>query len=400
MHNEIRHHHATLVHLRRRFWGVTAVFTLTLLLSYLYLRAVWPGHAVQWAGQAALVLLVVLVILWRGLADNRREGEADLLPTLGWGNRLTLLRGLGLSFVAGFILLPWPEGWLAWGPMLLYTLADIADYLDGYVARKTNHATRLGVRLDIEYDGLGVLIVSVLGVWYGQLPVWYLLLGVSRFWFIGGLWWRQRRGKPVVEMPPSVHRRIIAGFQMGFMSAALWPILPAAGVKVAATVFGGATAVSFLRDWFIASGQLDPAVPVYLRLRRQAYLWLAKRLPLLWRGTAVIGLTAILSAQSSLFLPQEWVHLLTSWHLPWPPFWAGLVSLIAVGAALAAGAGFMGRLAALLLVFPIAFDVIGRGLLWSNGLALTAVCFIMLFGSGSWSLWQPEERFMTKRAGE
>ena len=391
---------AILTHLRRRFGGATAVFTLLLILFYLGLRTIWPDYAERWLGQAALGLAFVLVVLWRGLPENHREGEAALLSTLGWGNSLTLLRGLAMSFVAGFFLLPWPSGGLAWAPMLLYTLADIADYLDGYLARKTNHATLLGVRLDIEYDGLGVLIVSALGVWYGQLPWWYLILGVSRWLFIAGQKLRERQGKPVYAMPPSVHRRIVAGFQMGFMSAALWPIIPAAGAKIAATVFGVATAVSFLRDWLIVSGQLNPAAPAYLRWRRQAYLWLVKGLPVVWRVMAVIGMAVILSTLPQLFPPDEWTRLLASWHLPQPQMWAVLTSVVALAATAAVGLGAIGRLAGLALVFPIGFDMVIHGLLWRNGAALTAVCFVMLFGGGLWSLWQPEERFMTQRAGE
>lgn len=391
---------STLLKLRWRFGGVTAVFAIFLFLFFLGLRSIWPDQAARWLGQAALALAIVLVILWRGLPENHREGETALLPTLGWGNNLTLLRGLAMSVVAGFLFLPWPSGGLAWAPMAFYTLADIADYLDGYLARKTNHATLLGVRLDIEYDGLGVLIVSVLGVWYGNFPWWYLLLGVSRWLFIAGQKLRERRGKPVYDMPPSVHRRIIAGFQMGFMSAALWPIIPAAGSKIAATVFGMATAVSFLRDWLIVSGQLNPAAPAYLRMRRQAYLWLVKWLPVVWRGTAVLGIIAILSALPQLFPPDEWTHLLASWRMPHPQLWAVLTSVVAIVATVAIGLGAMGRLAGLLLVFPIGFDMVVNGLLWRNGAALTAVCLVMLFGGGLWSLWQPEERLMTQRAGE
>ena len=159
----------------------------------------------------------------RYLDENKREGETAtsagsvqaVLPTFGWGNRLTLFRGLAISMVAGFLFSPWPNGWLAWLPMLLYTTADIADYLDGYLARITNHATALGERLDMEYDGLGMLIVSLLAVWYGQLPWWYLILGFARYLFVFGLWVRARRGLPSYDLPPSVHRRVFAGLPDG-----------------------------------------------------------------------------------------------------------------------------------------------------------------------------------------
>ena len=173
-----------------------------------------------------LSMTFCLSMLWHWLADNHREDEKQLLPRVGIGNLLTLLRGLAISFVAGFIFAPRPTGWMAWLPMFLYTFADVADYFDGYLARITRQATKLGSKLDIEIDGLGMLVVTILGVWYGMLPLWYLLLGIARPWFILGVWWRTRQGKPVHQMVPSVHRRIFAGFQMGFMSAVLWPIIP------------------------------------------------------------------------------------------------------------------------------------------------------------------------------
>ncbi len=201
--------------LQQRWWGITAVSLTLLLLIYGWLWQIWPLHANRWVVFASLAMAYCLWVVWRGLIENHRNGEHLLLATLGWGNRLTLMRGLAISLVAGFLFSPWPQGALAWLPVLLYTIADIADYLDGYVARVTNHATKLGERLDMEFDGLGMLVVSVLAVWYGQLPWWYLTLGLARYLFVFGLWWRERQGLPVYEIQPSVHRRIFAGFQMG-----------------------------------------------------------------------------------------------------------------------------------------------------------------------------------------
>ena len=61
--------------------------------------------------------------------------------------------------------------------------------------------------------------------------------------------------------------------------------------------------------------------------------------------------------------------------------------------------GFMGRLGAVLLFFPIGFDIATRGLLWDNGLALVCALCIALLGSGRFSLWQPEDAFISQRSG-
>jgi CDP-diacylglycerol--glycerol-3-phosphate 3-phosphatidyltransferase len=205
-----------LVSLRRRWWLMALLFVSFLWFGYQLLVTRWQSaFAWRWVIVAACVLAYELGLLWRGLKDNHRPDEARLLPTLGVGNVLTMVRGLALGLLAGFIFLPWPSGRLAWLPALLYTLAILTDYFDGYLARITHHATVLGETLDIEFDALGILVATSLAVHYHQLPWWYLLIGFSRYLYLSGIWWRKRRGQPVNDLPPSVHRRIIAGTQMG-----------------------------------------------------------------------------------------------------------------------------------------------------------------------------------------
>lgn len=384
----------------QRRWLVTAVTWYTVLgLGYWLLAPVWP-NAGRWAGIAGLVMVYGLWVLWDGLLQNHRAGETAVLPTLGWGNNLTLMRGLAISLIAGFLFSPWPAGALAWLPMLLYTTADIADYFDGYLARITNHATALGARLDMEFDGLGMLVVSLLAVWYGQLPWWYLSLGLARYLFVFGLWWRNKRHLPVYDMPPSIHRRIFAGFQMGFMRAVLWPIIPPAGATVAGTIFAAAMAVSFLRDWLVVIGWLDPQTTRYQHARRRVYRLMTYWLPPLWRLGLVGGTAVILTNLAPIHQPSAWVDLFMSWRLPEPGLWATGWVLVLAAAGTAVALGVMGRLFSLLLVFPIGFDMITRGLTVSNGSALACIIVLMLLGTGPLSLWRPEERFMVHRAGE
>jgi CDP-diacylglycerol--glycerol-3-phosphate 3-phosphatidyltransferase len=284
--------------------------------------------------------------------------------------------------------------------MLLYTTADIADYLDGYLARITNHATALGARLDMEYDGLGMLIVSLLAVWYGQLPWWYLSLGLARYLFVFGLWWREKRGLPVYAMTPSIHRRIFAGFQMGFMSAVLWPILPPAGAAIAGTIFAAATAVSFLRDWMVAIGWLDPQSASYQRVQPQIFRLATFWLPPLLRLGLVGGTAVILTKLAPVWQPANWVDLFMSWRLPVPSLLATAWVIIFLLAGTAVALGLMGRLLSLPLVFPLGFEIITNGLSFANGVTLSCIIALMLLGTGPLSIWRPEERFMVYRAGE
>jgi CDP-diacylglycerol---glycerol-3-phosphate 3-phosphatidyltransferase len=387
--------------LKRRWWELVIGWGTAVILFYLGLHYLWqPDFAIRWLGLTLLPLLYCLWVVWQGLSENKRAGETAVLPNFGWGNRLTLLRGLAISMVAGFLFSPWPTGWLAWLPMLLYTVADVADYLDGYLARITNHATRLGERLDMEYDGLGMLIVSLLAVWYGQLPWWYLLLGLARYLFVFGLWWRERRGLSSRELPHSVHRRVFAGFQMGFMSSVLWPIMPPEFATIAGTTFAIPTALGFLRDWFMVTGQLNPQSASYQQGQQWLYRVTTKWLPPVLRIALASSVTAVFWALPQTWPPAAWVDLFSSWGVPLP----GLLAIVAVILLLLGGGlvllGMMGRLAAFWLVFPLGFDMVTRGLDWANGVGLaTAVC-LMLLGTGPLSRWKPEERFLLRRAGE
>ena len=82
-----------------------------------------------------------------------------------------------------------------------------------------------------------ILIAIGLAIQYGQLPVWYLILGLGRQLFIFGIWVRQRMGLPVYDLPPSDNRRVIAGFQMGFISVMLWPVFAPPLMTLACILF-------------------------------------------------------------------------------------------------------------------------------------------------------------------
>ena len=128
-------------------WLVFAGLSFSLLgASYTWLLSWWqPQFARRWLLMAGFALLYLLGVLWRNLTRNHRVGETDLLPGLGLGNLLSLLRGLMLVLFCGFLFSPWPgPGWVAWLPGLLYTLAALPDFLDGIAARLTNHVTPLG----------------------------------------------------------------------------------------------------------------------------------------------------------------------------------------------------------------------------------------------------------------
>lgn len=366
-----------LISLRKR-WAFSAALSLSTLLGGSILLASQGLPAWRWLLPALLVYGYLLAVLWRGLEANRRPGEDRLLPDLGAGNIATLLRGGLLALLSGFLLLPAPTGWLAWIPGVLYTLAILADFLDGYLARVTDHATRLGEVLDMSFDGLGVLVAVLLGARDGRLPDWYLVIGFARYAYLVGSWLRTRRGLPLYELPPSLARRGLAGLQMGFLAVALWPVFSPSGVHLAALGFGLPFLAGFLRDWLHHAGVIRPALSEAGRTHI-----LTRWAPLALR--LAVGLLAAVSLYargggSSLSEPL----LLGAEGL--------MAALILLGAA--------GRVAAI-----AGMMLLGSGQLFASPatihtLLLAAYLGVLFLGTGPFSLWAPEEILIHRRAGE
>lgn len=373
-------------------------WTVVWLAAYRLLNAEWL-YAQRWLLLSGAALAVILWRVRQHLDLNYGLEDGRLLPMLGPGNQLSLFRGLLLGLLAGFLFSPWPYGALAWFVAGLYTASSIADALDGYVARRSGQVTELGQWLDMEFDGLGLAIVTLLAIGYGQLPVWFLAVGFARYFFLFGLWWRDRSGQPTFEIPPSKQRRITAGMLMGMMTVVLWPIVPPAMTQVAAVVFGLPMLAGFVRDWLFASGRLDSSSQQYQKWHHIFSRLFSSLLPPLWRVLLLIAMSTILAAADPWYRPVAWEALIQSWRLPGTAVLTSLLAATAViGTALAA-LGFIGRLWAILLLLPIGFDISTAGLSWQNGLALVCVLMIALFGSGPYSLWRPEEAFMVQRGG-
>ena len=356
-------------------------------------------YAERWLLFSGATLGANLWRVWKNLDLNYRSEDGHFLPRFGPGNQVSLLRGLLLGLLAGFLFTSWPPGALAWIIAGIYTLASIADAFDGYLARRSDQVTELGQWLDMEFDGLGLAIVTLLAIGYGQLPYWFLMVGFARYFFVFGLWWRERSGNPSCEIPASMHRRILAGMLMGMMTVVLWPIVPPDMCHVAAAVIGVPVLFGFLRDWLFASGRLDNDNRVYQSWRHISFLLLTRWLPPLWRLLLVGAMFRILRAAEPWYQPGAWETLIQVWGLPGTPFLASLLALTAVTGTILIALGIVGRLWAILLLLPIGFDISTAGLTWSNGLALVCALMITLFGSGPYSIWRPEEAFMVHRGG-
>ncbi|MEZ4861335.1 MAG: CDP-alcohol phosphatidyltransferase family protein [Caldilineaceae bacterium] len=385
----------------RRYWiGVAFVYLTIWWLGYRYLAASWqPITANQWSMGAGLMGLIVLGLLWQGLRQNRPSEDEPLWSTLGYGNGLSLARGLLLTLFTGFLFLPRPPGVLAWLPALLLTADRLLDLFDGYVARITGRESKLGAMLDIEFDGLDVLVAVLLGIQYGMLPAWYLVLAVSRQLFVAGMWLRRRAGKPNRDLPPSDNRRPIAGFQTGFLCVMLWPILPPALSNVAAILFAIPLCFSFGRDWLVVSHLIDPAATHYQQGRRWIKRIFEEWLPLLARVSIMLLVSTALWREWPDF--PHWQRYFSQSGVNMAPPLLAALAFSFLTLAMLVLCGLSARVAALLLLLLVILDMQINGFLWSdNGLLLISTVIILHLGSGPLSLWRPEEHFLHTRFGK
>jgi CDP-diacylglycerol--glycerol-3-phosphate 3-phosphatidyltransferase len=174
---------------------------------------------------------------------------------LGLANVLTLLRGGFYAVVAGFVVVPAGTG-LAWVPALCYGAGVFLDKLDGTVARTVGSQTELGARLDMAFDTFGFVAAPLVAVLWGQLPVWYLSLSAARYVFLAGVYWRQRRNRPLFEGPGSNLGKYMAGVQMAFITVALLPVAPTDLVWTVAPVVLAPSLAVFGRDFLAVTGRL------------------------------------------------------------------------------------------------------------------------------------------------
>ena len=246
--------------LRTRWWAAVGLCFMILLGGFGVLIHGRPQpKASQWILQSTLIMVYVLALVRVGLNLNYHPAQKVLHPTLGYGTWLTIIRGALIAVLAGYLFQPWPAaeffpGRLSWAPGLLYITASILDYFDGRIARACRHETRLGAFLDIKLDALGLLIAPLAAIWYDQLPIAYLSVGLAYYVFKAAVRLRQKLSKTVIQLAPWRGARLIAGFQMGFVGLALLPVLKPPVTTLSAYGLMVPLLAGFVRDWMVVCG--------------------------------------------------------------------------------------------------------------------------------------------------
>ncbi len=362
------------------------------------------GQLVRWSWTmaAGAFCAYVLAVLWKALPYNYRVEDGVFFSTFGAANLVSLMRGWFLGAMAGFIFTPLPIGWIAWLPGTLYIVNGIADFVDGYLARRSRQVTVMGERLDMSLDGWGVLFASVLLYRYGTLPLWILLVGAARFIFLFVSWLRGRLGKPVYQLPPSPVRRALAGAQMGFLGAALLPVFKPPLTIWAGIFFSFPFLLNFGRDLLWMCGiRLDRLVSRAMLQRVEGLTNWTKRWLIDWLLLGVRLLIGIMLSQAL----WEWFSSSPSFLTAWTPLGSAqtqfqFMRIFFLLGTISTVLGLVGRGGAALLLIGVGLQ---QGILpidWLSKSTLIAACLLFFSGSGKVAIWKPEERLIRYRWGE
>jgi phosphatidylglycerophosphate synthase len=141
---------------------------------------------------------------------------------LGIANQVTLLRGVLVALLAGFISAH-PAARLQWIALAIAVLAALLDAVDGWLARRTRMSSAYGARLDMETDALLILVLSILAWQLGKAGPWVLASGLMRYAFVAAsllLPWMQD------ALPPRPRRKVVAVLQTVALLIALAPFVP------------------------------------------------------------------------------------------------------------------------------------------------------------------------------
>ena len=125
--------------------------------------------------------------------------------------------------IAAFAIIPTLMFQLYWTTFILYVLAAISDWFDGFLARKYNACSKIGGVMD--HIGDKLLVANTLIMLSVMMPTWFIVIPViimiARELYISGL--REFLGTQKIEMPVPKAR-----FSMGKIKTTLQMISIAA----------------------------------------------------------------------------------------------------------------------------------------------------------------------------
>jgi phosphatidylglycerophosphate synthase len=149
-----------------------------------------------------------------GLARNGDDA-------LGPADRVTLARATLVGGIAALTADSFAHAAPVTTLVVLIVVALVGDAVDGWVARRTQTASTLGARFDMEVDAFLILVLSVYVA--RSAGAWVLTIGAARYAFVAArlvLPWM--RG----SLPPRYWRKVVAAVQGIVLACATTSIAP------------------------------------------------------------------------------------------------------------------------------------------------------------------------------
>jgi CDP-diacylglycerol--glycerol-3-phosphate 3-phosphatidyltransferase len=189
-------------------------------------------------------------------------------PAMTTANKITIIR---ILMIPAFVLMAIyygesikrgePLEWQRFTAIAIFLVAAVSDGLDGYIARRYNQKSALGVILDPIADKgllLSAIITLSISNWsdvdaqYGQFPTWFPVLVISRdaVIVIGSVVLHLLNGK--VEVRPSWTGKVATFLQMAAIAWVMLQLmfLPLIYVVAAAGFFTFISGIIYVMDGF------------------------------------------------------------------------------------------------------------------------------------------------------
>ena len=143
------------------------------------LGAAFVGWWLSWlsASTAAFCFLLLAGLIAR-YSRTRSLRIADLV---------TLIRGLGVCFLAGLALQAWASDLARNGILTMIIMGTVCltlDGVDGRVARARGETSAFGARFDVETDAAMLIVLSVAVAALGIAGWWVLAIGAMRYGYV------------------------------------------------------------------------------------------------------------------------------------------------------------------------------------------------------------------------
>lgn len=228
--------------------GLTAISGLLIGGSFFTASAVSPAIRFWLAASGSLACWGAILVF----VQIRSAGASGPTP-ITLANMVTGIRGVLVSGLVGFVVIPSPTGLIAWLPAVVFATAGLLDGIDGRLARVRGETSEFGARFDTEADSFMMLVGAGLVVSRGLAPVAFLAVGLARYVYVAGLEFRRLRGRSIGNGDNRTINRIIFAITVLSIWIALLPVVEQAMTIPLLSLVAIPFLLNFVRSWLVVT---------------------------------------------------------------------------------------------------------------------------------------------------